>query len=527
MNENPRSIVRYAFFVLLVAVSVGVYLGTLDNDFISDDKFQIAENFWIKDFSNLGRILFSSVWDFSSEGGDSNYYRPVKYVLYTVAYSLSGIEPWGYHLIKIVLHTVNAVLCFLLAMALFSGKLGEGKEKGPEPFFVAASAALIFALHPVNTEAVSWIAALPEVSFTLFVMLMLLSYMRGRVLLAAVWFFVAMLSKETALLSPLMLVGYDLVIKRERVTPIAPHIRRYIPFVIAVVVHLVMRYYALDGDLFSLGGGGEEAKTEKFLSTALYAFNAPLLFWTYLSKLVLPVGLSFFTYMNFEPARSVFDARGLLSIAVFVGVLLFLLWSIKRERRVLFLLIWIGVGLLPVYALGLGGGVPLYESRYIYYAVPAYSIILAWLIFRFFSFLPGTALRRTGPLIVVLLISVAFSAGTVVRNGVWQSEFTLWRDTARKNPENPPARVSYGVELAKMDRLEEALIELKEGVRLNPRGTGAHNNIGIVYAKLGNFERAAYEFQLAVQYDPTNLEAKKNLAQALEILKSAGGGGVR
>jgi Flp pilus assembly protein TadD len=131
-------------------------------------------------------------------------------------------------------------------------------------------------------------------------------------------------------------------------------------------------------------------------------------------------------------------------------------------------------------------------------------------------------------LIVVLLIVVAFSAGTVVRNNVWQSEFTLWRDTAQKNPENSPARVSYGVELAKMDRLEEALIELKEGVRLNPRGSGARNNIGILYAKLGNFERAAYEFKLAAEFDSTNLEAKKNLAQALQILKGTpAGGGAR
>ena len=163
--------------LLVFIVPFALYLTTLSNGFVYDDVPQVLSNPWIKSFNNLGTIFSSSHWRF--QGVDSNIYRPFFHLILTIEYMFFGLKPLGYHLVNAVLHALNTLLLFYVA-ACFGSRFyetpsGEGSLPGPEvetglsfpvkvslsPFSIPFIAAMIFALHPVNTEPVSWVSSNP------------------------------------------------------------------------------------------------------------------------------------------------------------------------------------------------------------------------------------------------------------------------------------------------------------------------------------------------------------------------------
>ena len=128
-------------FILLI-LTIGVYSNTLKNGFVFDDYFIIIDNIFIKDWKNLSGLLSK---DYFSRSGEATY-RPVVTLSYFVDYSLWGLKPYGYHLTNVLIHSVNAVLVFLFVLLLIKGRRA------------AFLAALLFAVHPVLTEAVNAIS---------------------------------------------------------------------------------------------------------------------------------------------------------------------------------------------------------------------------------------------------------------------------------------------------------------------------------------------------------------------------------
>ena len=147
--ENPvRAEVWVLFLICLVAFLA--YVRTLSFDFVYDDEFQVLRNPWIHDWSKVGKFFTTDVWAFARSGVTANYYRPFHMIAHAVGYSLSGLRPEGYHLINIMLHMISTLLVAWIALRLT-------KDKS-----VAVLGSLIFALHPIHTESVTWIAAVPD-----------------------------------------------------------------------------------------------------------------------------------------------------------------------------------------------------------------------------------------------------------------------------------------------------------------------------------------------------------------------------
>ena len=156
MSEN-RSICRSAtgasILAVIILTSIGVYGNAIFNGFVVDDMHQVVENPWIRDVSYLKEICSSNVWAF--EGRDSNYYRPLMHVAYMGVYHLVGLHAWGFHLLNALLHAGATALVFLVGSRLFGRSEGSGIHPIATPALVAA---LLFATHPVHTEAVAWVA---------------------------------------------------------------------------------------------------------------------------------------------------------------------------------------------------------------------------------------------------------------------------------------------------------------------------------------------------------------------------------
>ena len=152
--------------LVLLLLAVAPYLNTLTGGFVYDDRQQILDNPYVHSFQYVGKIFGSTVWTFQGAQGLSNYYRPLMTLAYLLCYKLYGPIPFGFHLLNLALHAGVVLLVFAVTRRLFRDQL---------PAMLAAG---IFALHPIHTESVAWIAAITDLELSLFFLLTFLLYLR-------------------------------------------------------------------------------------------------------------------------------------------------------------------------------------------------------------------------------------------------------------------------------------------------------------------------------------------------------------
>ena len=274
---------------IIVVVCLAVYFNALFNGFVYDDIPQVVENPWITDIRHVPDMFSNPVWGFQKEFS-ANYYRPFMHCIFMLSYYIFGLAPWGFHLVNILFHAGVSVLVFVIASRLLDR---EGGGTPPlhasflSPGFIAA---LLFAVHPIHTEAVTWISGLPEVSFTFFCLLSFYLFVRssgfGLSYALSVFFFsLAAFCKETALALPLLLVAYDVFFRRPFLSKPAgeiwlAYLKKYTPYFAVIGVYFIMRMRAL--------GGFAPVNLHKDLDTFQIVLNIFPIFSQYLEKLFLP-----------------------------------------------------------------------------------------------------------------------------------------------------------------------------------------------------------------------------------------------
>jgi 4-amino-4-deoxy-L-arabinose transferase-like glycosyltransferase len=259
--QKKTSAINFVPILVLLVVSLAVYFNALFGGFVCDDKAQVVDNPWIRDIGNIPTIFSKGVWLFQPSQITSNFYRPLMHVVYMINYHVFGLKPWGFHLVNILFHAANSVMVFIIAARLFGrssiSRVAEESRNNPPAqqlnfspsrftihgsLFPAFVAALLFALHPVHTEAVTWIAGLPDVAFTFFYLFSLYFYILAReggkrgYLLSILSFSTATLFKEPALTLPVILIAYDFLFKKWDENIMAG-IKRYIPYAVVSLVY--------------------------------------------------------------------------------------------------------------------------------------------------------------------------------------------------------------------------------------------------------------------------------------------------
>jgi tetratricopeptide (TPR) repeat protein len=182
----------------VAAAAILVYANSLGGAFVWDDETQIVRNPRIRTLDALPRAFAEPFWGFA-ESGRTNFYRPVQTALYALAYSWSGLSPTAYHAISVGMHTLASVLLYLACARL-------GFAPG-----TALLAAALFAVHPVHTEAVAWIAGLPDAACGAFYFAALWALLRFEAGRRAAWlgaacgfYLAALFSKEMAITLPVV-----------------------------------------------------------------------------------------------------------------------------------------------------------------------------------------------------------------------------------------------------------------------------------------------------------------------------------
>ncbi|HXY53720.1 MAG TPA: tetratricopeptide repeat protein [Nitrospirota bacterium] len=495
----------------ILLVSVAVYSNAVFNGFVSDDSSQIVDNPWIKDIGHLPEIFSKSVWNF--QGSLSNYYRPLMHIIFMLTYHLFGLASWGYHAVSILFHALASVLVFLITSKLFRQSRRRISTSVLTPPLMAA---LLFATHPIHTEAVAWASAMPELSFTLFFLLSLYLYTlsfsennavsyNGKFLLSLGAFFLASLCKETALTLPIILMAYDYAFQNGHLVrrPMEA-LKRYVPFILVAGAYFLLRFGAL-------GGFAPDASRPK-IDIQQFVINVFPLFAGYLEKMIIPVKLN--AFYIFHPIESIFDTRGVISLAVSLAFISFVLVAAKKDKAAFFSLVLIGIPLLPaLYFPAITGSV--FGERYLYLPSFGFVLLLAfwidWVGARKEKWLSVTV---TGVFAALLCF---YSFVTVSRNAVWKDEYTFWTDTVKKSPDGAIPHYCLGTALLSLGRVDEAIDHLESALSLRPTldtEARAHNSLGVAYAKKGLLNKAIEEFSIRLTMDPYNAIIHTNIGQA-------------
>jgi len=155
---------RALLITALVACATLPSLNILFNGFVYDDDNQVLKNPYIRSFHYLREIFTTNVWSFKGASGVSNYYRPMMTLGYLVCYKLFGLRAYGFHLVSLLLHVLVVCLVFGLTERVTGDRVW------------AFAAGALFALHPIHTESVAWIAAVTDLELTFFISSPLVSF---------------------------------------------------------------------------------------------------------------------------------------------------------------------------------------------------------------------------------------------------------------------------------------------------------------------------------------------------------------
>jgi tetratricopeptide (TPR) repeat protein len=486
-----------AIFVIVIAVILGgaLYVNALDNPFVYDDYRTVVENRSLLDLSNVRALLWRDIS------------RPVVNVSYAIDRALWGPGPFGFHLTNVCLHMINVALFALVCWRLMQDLASLAGHRSSSASVGVPVAALLFAVHPMQTGAVGYISGRSEVICGTFFFLALLSARRwmtggARWWLATTfvcWGF-ALASKEIAAMLPLVLLGWDRWVLRGDA---AAHRRRafglHAPLLGTAVALVAIRLVVF---LAVEHGGGVQAQW-RFALVAADAIRR------YLTLLLVPVGQAIFHAAT--PYSGLLDVRAWPGLVV-VGVVAGIAWTQRRSRPDVALgLLWFLLLLLPSSALVvMDRGETMAEHR-VYVASAGIFLVAAGLAGRVASRLrrpASTWILRAG----VAAMVVALAGRTLIRNAVWDRPVEVWLEAAERAPGQWLPNLVLGEELHRAGRHADAVAAYRRVIAVRPEESSVYGKLGVCLAEQGDVTGAEQAFLTLRAAAPQSVEAANGLA---------------
>jgi tetratricopeptide (TPR) repeat protein len=517
----------------LLLLAFAVYANTLAGGFLFDDHFQIQQNPYLRGFGHLGKVLTTPVWSFQGSQGLPNFYRPVMTFGYWVCHHAFDDSPLGYHLVSVLLHVAVVGLVFALALELF------------QEFRIALLAGVVFALHPIHTESVAWIAGVTDVEMTLFFLLAFWCYLRlgdtpsGAIRLRVAMLVcsaLALLSKESAIVLPAVAAIYEHGYRPMRADlPLTAKIRRYAPLWILAAAYLIFRRLMF--------GALVRTHFHADLTWPQTALSGLALLGQYAGKFLWPWPLCF--YYPFHKSTSLAEpyvVAGALVILLSAAAFL-VLW--RHARIYSFALLWIFVTVAIVLnARWMTGTV--FAERYWYLPSVGACWLLGAGIVALWSRLKGAPRSaRALATAAALAVGALAASATVLRNRDWKSDRTLclqtlavrpraahfrvnlaamdwsagkrdlaereWRAALAEDPRDPMALWDMGMAASERKSYAEALDYLNRSTAVAPQYSTPYLYRGHVYQALGRPADAEREFEHAVAISPNGIDERNAL----------------
>ncbi len=494
---------KVAFVLLIIFLApLFIYSDTFSYPFQFDDQWTIEQNRDIRDISDI-----PAIWS-------TNPARFLTFFSLAVNYRLGGLDVYGYHVFNFAIHFINGLLVYWLSASLVmagrrTGIPGLGLPESRAgiyslfPLFVA----LIFAVHPIQTQAVTYIwqrtTSLAAMFYILSMILYIKSslayqsrddgsltlsnrYLTGSVIIAIA----AMFTKQNCVTLPvaILLIEYFFICGSFR----ALREKAYRLSVFLPVMMIIPALTALDknSELNHIGArGGNILSSYEYLLTQ---FDVVVM---YLRLMMAPVGQCI--DHDITVARSFADSAG--SFAILISLLGFSVWLFNRNRMASFGIIFMFLALsvessfFPLEDLS-------FEHR-MYLPSVGLFISFAALLFAFFGKKAGYGSCKT-LLAILLIISIPLAVIAKNRNYVSKSQKALWLDVVEKSPGKTRGHLNLGVFYISHGQIDKAEEQFKQAVEIDNESSYAHYHLGLVEEKRGDLNKALERYRKATRLDP-------------------------
>ncbi len=499
----------------IALVTFLIYLPSLQNGLLNwdDDKY-VTNNWFIR---HLDLNLLRSAFGFHEANWD-----PLTWVSHAVDYSIWGLNPLGHHLTSIALHAANSALVFFDTLRLIGL---YRKRDQPAPWLdgraalvAAAATGLLFGLHPIHVESVSWVAERKDVLCAMFYLLSLIAYVRYSAAAGASWyrnksyllclgfFALALLSKPMAVSLPLVLLIIDWYPagRIDSMRSLRAAITEKLPFILLSLGASVLTVMAQRA-----GGAMSLTEAVPLGSRLLVASNALL---SYLWKMALPVGLlPFYPYPKSIPAWYPLSAAAVAAVFVAAAVMG------RRHKALVSAFGYYAITLLPALGIVQVGGHEM-ADRFAY--LPGIGPMMLLGLLAAFGWSKASALKGGGLSAKAVLLSaaalLAITLGylTAQQEKLWNNDMTLWSAVVRHSPDSAKAHINLGVAYASEGAWDSAIQQYQSALRLDPDSAKAHTNLGVAYASKGLWDSAVAEYQSALRQNADSYESHYNLGVA-------------
>ena len=530
--------------ILIFAISFLLYTNTLTHDYCQDDAIVITDNmFTTEGVSGIPGILgYDTFYGFFKDPTKANLvaggrYRPFTLVMFAFEYQIFGKNPFIGHLMNVVLFGLTSVLLYFLLLKLLNYKssiveTGDALANNSSTI-IAFIAALLFAAHPIHTEAVANIKGRDEIMTLLgslaAVWFSLKFYENKRIfnqIMAFVLFFIALLSKENAITFVLIVpLIYWFFLKTEWSTAF----KQAIPFVAAAILFMILRG-AIIGNQFTgeqnelmnnpylkiVGNQYVPFETGEKMATIIYTLGK------YIQLLIFPHPLTHDYYPRHIGIMQFSDWQVLLSLVVYGGLVALSLrgiaWQLRgRQKRdvvsfgLAFFLITLSIVSNIVFPVGTN-----MAERFIFMPSVGFCLVLAVILVKYL---------KNYAIYTAIGIAIFFGIKTFTRNFDWKDNYTIFTTDVNVSQNSAKLQCSAGgamIEKAatetnptlKKEQLNAAIGHLRRSLEIHPTYKNPYLLMGNAYIYLENFEKAIEEYQNGLKLDPQFKDIKVNLALA-------------
>ncbi|MBI2327921.1 tetratricopeptide repeat protein [Candidatus Curtissbacteria bacterium] len=529
----------------IVALTTLVYSNIFQNGFVSDDRGFILKWAPSKKISDIPKVLVGDGPPFRKEAT----YRPIRDTLYVLYGQVFGTSTFGWHLHGLLVHLAVTVLVYLIVDSLIrdhwlktEGRIRDNSRMEANVKRIKANeqmghllpfiAALLFGLHPIHTEAITFMTSSMDMIGPLFMFGSFYGWVKGRgsresrgswwkwkvgsVGLAGLAFF----SYEMTLILPILILLYEWTIGKNFQFPISnfqlfkKRILVYLPYFAAALIYVFIRVFLV---------GRYPGQANYWIDATSFnwsRFMEPEVILKYLKILFFPINLSFNhvirpgfdTFLAWVNDPAIFDNYQLWPIflaLIVIAAILVLAFKIRQSLPLLsFGILWFFVALLPF--VNILPQPALMAERYLF--VASFGFILA--ILALLDLAPKLTRR-----VVIATLLLFWGTLTYLRNSDWQNGIKIWEAAARVYPQSALAYNNIGKEHVDREEYEKAIPFYQKTIELRPRYFYALNDLATSWRKVGKLDLSEKEYKRTLSVNPNYIQSYLGLAQVYRDAK--------
>ena len=458
---------NWLYLLILTVLVIGVFANSFDNAFVSDDIAEIRDN---PNVGDAGTFL-------------THPYGFIRLIFYWVAFHIGGLNPPIFRLINIILHLGSVYLLYIVLAILHSKKLA---------FFAAA----IFAIHPAISEAVVWISGGTYPQYTFFFLLSFLLYILSENKKFFYWLSVAIFL-FTFMSHPVMPLPLFIIFPLYEYTygNLRKNWFKFIPYFILSVMYVFINLGALPEREATLQSVHYQ---EKGIDNPLV--QIPIAITSYLELIFWPKVLTLYhSELAFNNLQ--FFIRVVIFILLICGVFI----SLFKNKIIFFWLSLFFISLSPTLTPFRFNWIV--AERYIYLPGIGFFVAILYFLEKF-----STKKYQTFIYVAFILIIIALSTRTVIRNIDWHSEDNLWIATGKTSPSSPNTHNNLGDVYGRWGDKQRALQEFQTAIVLKPNYADAYHNLANTYLELADGEKAIENYKKAIEFSPKLWQSYQNIA---------------